>query len=207
MFCTTCGVSLAADAAFCQNCGHPAPRMVGSGAPGAIVSPHSGVGAIAYVSSVVYAGFWTRFAAYVIDRLILGVISGALLVPFFFLLGGAALLRGVPWEHLDRFDFPQWRGLIVVFLLLATGGMVLNWLYFAYLESGEGQATWGKQFMGLHVTNLEGNRLSFAQASGRFFAKIISGLLPFLLGYIMAAFTERRQALHDMIASTLVLRR
>jgi uncharacterized RDD family membrane protein YckC len=60
--------------------------------------------------------------------------------------------------------------------------------------------------MNLVVTDLEGQRLTFGRASGRFFAKIISGLIPFGIGYIMAGFTEKRQALHDMIASCLVLR-
>jgi uncharacterized RDD family membrane protein YckC len=82
-----------------------------------------------------------------------------------------------------------------------------QWLYFAYLESGEKQATWGKQILGLYVTDLAGNRISFGRASGRFFAKIITGLIPLFLGFIMAGFTERKQALHDMIASCLVLRR
>ena len=82
-----------------------------------------------------------------------------------------------------------------------------QWLYFAYLESGEKQGTWGKQMLGLYVTDLAGNRISFGRASGRFFAKIITGLIPLGIGYIMAGITERKQALHDMIASCLVLRR
>jgi len=82
-----------------------------------------------------------------------------------------------------------------------------QWLYSAYLESGEKQDTWGKQALSIYVTDLSGNRVSFGRASGRFFAKIISGLIPLGIGYIMAGFTERKQALHDMIASCLVLRK
>jgi len=85
--------------------------------------------------------------------------------------------------------------------------LLLQWLYYAYLESGEKQATWGKQALGIYVTDLTGNRITFGRASGRFFAKIVSGLIPLGIGFIMAGFTDRKQALHDMIASCLVLRR
>ena len=85
--------------------------------------------------------------------------------------------------------------------------MLLQWLYFAGLESSERQATVGKSVMSLRVTNLEGQRLSFGHATGRFFAKIVSGMIPFAIGYIMAAFTAKKQALHDLIAGTLVLKK
>jgi uncharacterized RDD family membrane protein YckC len=83
----------------------------------------------------------------------------------------------------------------------------LGWLYFAGMESSARQATIGKSAMSLRVTNYEGQRISFGHATGRFFAKIVSGLIPFAIGYIMAAFTEKKQALHDLIAGTLVLRK
>jgi len=98
-------------------------------------------------------------------------------------------------------------GFLVLIFTLAGLGILAQWLYFAYLESGEKQATWGKQAMNIYVTDLAGNRLSFGRASLRYFGKIISGLIPLFIGYIMAGFTERKQALHDMIASTLVLRK
>jgi uncharacterized RDD family membrane protein YckC len=85
--------------------------------------------------------------------------------------------------------------------------LALQWLYFAGLESSARQATIGKSVMSLRVTDLEGQRLSFGHATGRFFAKLVSGLIPFLIGYLMAAFTEKKQALHDLIAGTLVLRK
>jgi uncharacterized RDD family membrane protein YckC len=81
-----------------------------------------------------------------------------------------------------------------------------SWLYYAYFESSDWQSTIGKRVMSLVVTDLNGNRISFARASGRFFAKIISGLIPLGIGYILAGVTEKKQALHDMIASCLVLR-
>jgi uncharacterized RDD family membrane protein YckC len=91
-------------------------------------------------------------------------------------------------------------------LTLVAFSSIAKWLYFAYLESGEKQATLGKQALGIYVTDLEGQRITFGRATGRFFAKIVASLIPFGIGYMMAGFTERRQALHDMIASSLVLR-
>ena len=82
--------------------------------------------------------------------------------------------------------------------------IVITWLYFALLESSTRQATFGKMALGLFVTDLEGNRLSFARASGRYFSKIISGM-TFTIGFLMAGFTAKKQALHDMIAGCLVL--
>ena len=209
MFCSKCGATIAGDASFCQSCGTPVSRGAPAIPPGGVaaVSPHSGVGAIAYISSPVYAGFWLRFVAYLIDSVILGVFVVALFIPFFFLIGGAALIETLPRHRVDRLEPEQMGAFLTMLFLFGAIGMLVKWLYFAYLESGEKQGTWGKQLLGVYVTDLEGNRVSFGRASGRFFAKIVSGLIPFALGYIMAGFTERRQALHDMIASCLVLRR
>ncbi len=83
---------------------------------------------------------------------------------------------------------------------------ILGWLYFAGMESTSRQATIGKSLLGIYVTDVDGNRISFLRATGRYFAKILSALILFI-GYIMAAFTARKQALHDLLASTLVLDR
>jgi uncharacterized RDD family membrane protein YckC len=207
VYCSRCGAALAGDAAFCQACGSPVTRVAVATANAGLVSPHAGVGAIAYVSNVVYAGFWLRFAAYLIDRIVLGIATVVLFVPFFFLFGGAAFLERFPHGELQQLDWTQLAPLLTMIGLLVGLATLLQWLYFAYLESGENQATWGKQMMSIYVTDLEGKRLSFGHASGRFFSKIITGMVPLFLGYIMAGFTERRQALHDLIAGTLVLRR
>jgi uncharacterized RDD family membrane protein YckC len=90
--------------------------------------------------------------------------------------------------------------LAIVPLLLAV-----NWLYEALLTSSSWQATVGKKILGLKVTDEVGNRISFGRASGRYFAKILSSMLLFI-GYIMAAFTDRKRALHDMLAGTVVRR-
>jgi uncharacterized RDD family membrane protein YckC len=97
--------------------------------------------------------------------------------------------------------------MFLFFFLVFLGFLALHWLYFAAMESSERQATIGKSVLSLRVTDYEGRRISFGRATGRFFAKIVSGMVPLLIGYIMAAFTEKKQALHDMIAGTLVLRK
>jgi len=84
-------------------------------------------------------------------------------------------------------------------------GFLCAWIYFASLESSASQATLGKRMLGLKVADLSGGRISFGRATGRYFAKILSGVI-LLIGYIMAGFTEKKQALHDMLAGTLVLR-
>jgi uncharacterized RDD family membrane protein YckC len=209
VFCTKCGAVLAADTAFCQACGNPVAGTALVTAPaGTIAVPQpAGVGAITYASNVTYAGFWLRLVAHLIDGFIILFGILVLMVPMFFLMGGVALFSSFPREigdHPDPAQVGAFLSLIFVFLGVAILG---QWLYFAYLESGEKQGTWGKQILGIYVTDLAGYRVSFARASGRFFAKFITNLIPLFIGYIMAGFTERKQALHDMIASCLVLRR
>lgn len=84
--------------------------------------------------------------------------------------------------------------------------ILLCWAYFAYLESSEKQATFGKQALGLIVTDLDGNRLDFTKATIRYFSKLVFGGI-LLIGYILIGFTEKKQGLHDMIAGTYVVHR
>ena len=79
------------------------------------------------------------------------------------------------------------------------------WLYYAFLESSSWQGTIGKKVVGLRVTDMNGNRISFGRATGRYFGMILSGMICFI-GWLMIAFTEKKQGLHDMLASTLVLK-
>lgn len=94
---------------------------------------------------------------------------------------------------------------LVSMIVGAALGFSGSWLYESWMESSSRQATLGKMIFNMKVTDLNGNRISFARASGRHFAKYLSGLI-LGIGYIMAGFTDRKQALHDMIAGTLVRR-
>ena len=85
-------------------------------------------------------------------------------------------------------------------------GIVAAWLYYALFESSKLQATPGKLALKLKVTDMKGKRIGFGQATGRFFAKIISAII-LLFGFFMIGWTEKKQGLHDIIASTLVMKK
>ena len=134
--------------------------------------------------ALMYAGFWQRFLAFVIDGLLIAFVSVLVyvvtLVLFFSVFS-------------SYIQIEQW----IVFILTI--------LYFALMESSSHQGTIGKILVGLKVTDLNGNRISFGRALGRYFGKIISTLIIFI-GYLMIAFTEKEQGLHDIIAGTLVVK-
>jgi uncharacterized RDD family membrane protein YckC len=95
-------------------------------------------------------------------------------------------------------------GMILAVLPAVT--ILAAWFYFAVLQSSPWQATLGKKAVGLYVCDIEGHRLTFSPAIGRNFTKCLS-TLSVGIGYMMCGFTKKKQALHDMIASCLVLRR
>jgi uncharacterized RDD family membrane protein YckC len=208
MFCSKCGNKLAPGTAFCQVCGTAAatstaaPAIASDASLGlaAPVSPH-------WLPTVTraYGGFWLRFVAHLIDGLLLGAVFLAICIPVAMLSGLGAAIQSMA-RHNSEPD-PAAIAAFVSSIALLVGVTTLgSWLYYAYFESSDWQGTIGKKVMSLLVTDLNGNRISFARASGRFFAKIISGLIPLGIGYILAGVTEKKQALHDMIASCLVLR-
>jgi len=149
---------------------------------------------------VQYAGFWLRFLAYLIDSLVLSV--PAVFLVFLMFVGMAGSLSQIERRNEVVPVLGSILFLILFYVLLFAG----LWLYYAIMESSSWQATLGKKALNLQVTDLDGRRISFGRASGRFFGKLISGMI-LNIGYIMAGFTEKKQALHDMIAGTLVLRR
>ena len=159
----------------------------------------------AAVPCVEYAGFWLRFLALLIDNVVLGLGFVLILIPLIFLTGLGAFIGEIHPEE-DMNDVGIF--MLIGFIFLATTvSLLLTWLYHALLESSEWQATLGKKVLGLVVTDMAGQRVSFGRSTGRHFAKIITNMVPAFIGYIMAGFTEKKQALHDMIAGCLVLRR
>ena len=139
-----------------------------------------------------YAGFWIRVGAYLIDFVILFVAQFVILALF-----GESAFESAATSVSANASSDS--------LLLNLVLLILGVAYFALFESSTMQSTPGKRALGLIVTDLQGNRISIPRALGRYVAKILSGLI-LLIGYIMVAFTERKQGLHDIIASTLVLR-
>jgi len=141
-----------------------------------------------------YAGFWKRLVAYIIDSIILAVGGGVAGGVVGMLLGAGMGVAGARSEVI--------RLVCGVFGYLA--GLVLNWLYFTLCESSSKQATIGKLALGIRVADLDGLPISFGRANGRYWGKLLSGM-TLLVGYLMAGFTQKKQALHDMMAGCVVI--
>lgn len=167
-------------------------------APSPYAAPSAAVGRAGEVvlgGEVVYAGFWKRYAAYVIDGLIVGVIGA--------IVGG--LVGGVLGGLLAAGRAGAGAAVAVqaVVQLLSLG---LGAAYYAGFHASSAQATPGKQLIGIKVVRSDGEPISLARGIGRYFATILSTLI-LGIGWIMAGFTERKQALHDMVCDTVVVDR
>lgn len=138
-----------------------------------------------------HAGFWIRVLAYIIDTFILMVASGVLGAMFGISMLGSGNDLSDPTGGAN--------------LLMNLVSIIIGVAYFAGMESSTWQATLGKKALGLVVTDVSGNRITFMRGVGRYFAKILSAIILFI-GFIMVAFTERKQGLHDILAGTLVLK-
>jgi len=165
---------------------------------------------------VTYAGFWKRFVAVIIDGIVISIVQSILFFPLYLFFG----LSFFPFMEPDKFennfstvaltqtgdDFSTAVAITaiggIVFLALISAG--LQWLYYALMESSSKQATLGKMALGIKVTDLDGNRISFGRATGRYFGKILSGMILYI-GFMMAGWTQKKQALHDILASCLVV--
>ena len=215
MYCSKCGANVADGIAFCSACGQPmvgfsvgkttaATPSVDPVAPGGTVyaPPAQAYSQPLAARPVAYAGFWLRFVALIIDQLLLYFVVMILLLPFAASVGMG--MRGMATGRPP--DLQALLPMIHVMFRLALLRIIVHWLYYSLLESSAWQGTLGKKALGLEVTDMEGRRISFGRATGRFFAKIISSIILFI-GFIMAGFTEKKQALHDMIAETLVIKR
>ena len=183
MFCQKCGKELAEAVNFCSQCGH-------SQKPGLFARE-------------IHAGFWKRLAAFLLDSLFLYLFSVTLLqlvlAPFFpgFMDG---LLQDGPSLHsvVSFFTF------VYIILIWSSVLFIGVWLYYTLFESSKYQATPGKLIVGIAVSDKEGHQISFGRATGRFFAKYLS-FMTLGIGFLMAAFTENKQGLHDLISDTYVL--
>ncbi len=139
-----------------------------------------------------YGGFWIRVVAAIID----GILVRVVVSPIHLVFGGLGLAGMMSGIH------PLGLAVLgggVTFIATLFG----SWLYEAFMESSSYQATLGKMIFGMKVTDLNGSRISFERATGRYFAKWLSAMV-LCIGYIMVGFTERKQGLHDLLAGTLV---
>jgi len=217
VYCSKCGSVIADGSTLCSQCGQSSrlvptsatatAPVVATGLP-PMVPPVVAVGpTIAPAMTVAYAGFWLRVLAYLIDAIILGIFAVPIVIGAAMAMGLGGIFARIPRDT----DNPFANGPPPIFLLfiwfcvlLGVGG---TWLYNALLECSEWQGSAGKKALGLIVTDMAGERVTFARASGRHFGKIVTSFIPLGIGYAMAGLTEKRQALHDMLASCLVLRK
>ena len=164
-------------------------------------------------SNLIYAGFWNRFIAFIVDQIILGFVR----IFFYITAGDFFNINHLFFEERKRefyvlnISFQEYDDPAVMFFsgllfLLFTFGInaIIGWLYYATFESSEKMATPGKLTFGIKVTDMEGEKISFSKATGRYFGKYLSTLVVFV-GFLMAAFTEKKQALHDILANCLII--
>jgi uncharacterized RDD family membrane protein YckC len=143
-------------------------------------------------------GFWIRFVAYIIDSFVVSIASIVIVGIFI----AAVLLADESTDDSKEALFIV--GSIVVMVLAL---IVINWLYEALMTSSPRGATLGKLALGLRIVRVDGAQLSFGRATARHFLKfMITPLVPLAIGYLMAAFTAHKRALHDFLADTLVIR-
>ena len=141
---------------------------------------------------VVYAKFWRRFWAALLDGIMVSVLQ-----QIVFAVAGFESVNTYIKNH-----EPIPTGVWSLNLLF----MVVSWLYFALMEAGPKRATIGKIALGLEVTNMTGGNLTFGQATGRYFGKFLSTII-LLIGYLMNTWDPKGQTLHDKLANALVIRK
>lgn len=171
----------------------PLPSMASIMAPGTEINR----------TDIVYAGFWRRVAAYQLDSFILSIGSYIVILPFAMVMGMSAQQASFGQSSDPSALFAtMWPMMAVMYLLI----FAIQAVYFAWLHSRPAQATLGKMAVGIKVARSDGSRISFWRGIARYFALFLSAL-PLGIGFLMAAFTERKQALHDMLCDTIVVDR
>jgi uncharacterized RDD family membrane protein YckC len=182
MFCSQCGTNNSEEAKFCANCG----AQIGLASEPAIKQPATSP------TTPKFAGFWLRTLAAIIDDVLYQVVSVILALPLAYSLGASMSMAG---------RYSAAAGAVLGFFI----DVLVSWLWFTIPESSKWQATVGKKLLGLKVTDENGERIGFGKANGRYWAKSLSALI-LCIGFIMVAFTEKKQGLHDKMAGTLVVK-
>jgi uncharacterized RDD family membrane protein YckC len=197
--CEKCGEEIPEGTSYCQHCGTPV-----SVAQLGVVSVPPNASAAAEISAapeasatpmrLMFAGFWRRAVAYLMDTVLISLVFG--FVASFYPSAFLKFPDAVPSLR----SLPQLTPAGWAITITAT------WLYYTLFEASAWRATPGKRVMKLYVADMSGRPLTFGRAAARNGAKLISSL-TFLVGYLVAGFTEKKQALHDLVTSCLVLRR
>ena len=143
---------------------------------------------------VVYAGFWKRVAANIIDSFIVGIVGGII----------GAIIGGVLGAAMGMNGGLGGGGFIAIQLITNLVSITITAGYYAWFHSSINRATLGKMAIGIKVVRTDGEAISFLRGIGRYFAFLLSSLI-LMIGLLMAAFTERKQGLHDMLCDTLVV--
>ena len=199
MFCPKCGKETDASWKFCQWCGSDIAAIPVK----PIATPEEDEGP----EIGVYAGLGRRFIAFIVD-IILILLIGIVTITFFSLTNGIKYAYYLAVQRAPIGTLTE-TGTVdaAVSPIIAALGMlifIVPWLYYAGFESSRSQATPGKTLMHIVVTDLKGNKPTFARMTLRHFAKFISALIIFI-GFLMIGLTKKRQGLHDKIAGCLVL--
>lgn len=139
-----------------------------------------------------YAGFWKRFAAYLLD--VIASIIGLII----FLIVWSLFELFLDFIGLEQQTKESVLGILGFPIILS-----ISWLYYTIFESSKYQATVGKMLVGIIVVDTEYSKISFARANVRYWSRILSSI--FCVGYIITGFTSKKQALHDLISQTYVI--
>jgi len=203
MFCPKCGKETDASGKYCQWCGADIEAV----APKAVMNIETDEEDAETPLTGDYAGLGRRLFAFIIDAILLLILI-PITASFFNLVQGVKYfyyytVQHAPIASLTDVGTPE-AAIIPIIASFGALFIVVPWLYFAGFECSRGMATPGKTLLRIVVTDKEGNRISFARATLRHFAKFISTLIIFI-GFIMIGFTKKRQGLHDKIAGCLVL--
>lgn len=195
------GIDLRGDIMAIENGTAPLP-----GTAGGTQSPYAASGSFGTAGNtavhgheIVHAGLWRRFAASIVDSLVTGVLSYIVLIPLMLVFGlGVGSLLG------------NESGGSVLFMILQYGiSIAIPAAYFGWMHSSSSQASLGKMAVGIKVCRSDGDTMSLGRALGRYFAYTLFALftcgLGVLISGLMVAFSQRKQALHDMICDTLVV--
>ncbi len=212
MYCSKCGSTIAETVTFCPVCGQSQAAGYAPIQP-PLLQPSGPAEVTAHwqpMPVVAYAGFWLRFVAHILDGLIIGLPVTIVVMILVLSSGFGSFIKNLPNapdDPTEAFGNAVGAAFFVGIGLIVLVALLGSWLYYALFESSSWQATPGKKVLNIFVTDINGAPVSFGRATGRYFSKYITQLIPLLIGFILAGLTERKQALHDMIASTLVLRR